>query len=386
MHVYIYATEIRIAMAAAIVNSRKDLKAMLEQRMAASYQDIREDQRLDKNQTYLKSYLIEADRDDFSENVLNTDKYSVETIPTDDEGFVNLRVKNGSDSLERFYLDKMDDRFWAIHTLARSKFSDDFIEKVVFPRYTKLDFPWLSNNFLREIGEQNTFRSFSLKFEDEFGSVGSEENNEQISGMSMRLWGGTAHEVLNKLSNDETIGPSTSLSNIGIRQEIGENEILLEDITNQGKFTARGDSIEGHFFQLNDVKQRCQRILDIIEGEYSIVRGTGKSGSKIKGSPLNINLEREIADFEGFFDTILASKQPFRLWGVYNQIDEDYYRVSGVDQHTGDEVSLEVSPEWIRIYLPQGSCGNIVLRLYSIIQHYFDSRAELEGIDHGIII
>lgn len=58
--------------------------------------------------------------------------------------------------------------------------------------------------------------------------------------MSMRLWGeGQAETVLNKLSTDETIGPSTSLSNIGIKREISENEVVLEDITDQGKFTGK---------------------------------------------------------------------------------------------------------------------------------------------------
>ncbi|NUC73615.1 hypothetical protein HTZ84_15090 [Haloterrigena sp. SYSU A558-1] len=373
-------------MATAVINSRKELKEVLQNRMAASYEDIREDQRLDEDKTYLKSYLIESDRDDFSSNIVGTDKYSVETVPTEDKGFVNLKVRNGSESTERFYLDKLDDRFWSIHTLAKSRVSDRFIEKVVFPRYTKLDFPWLSNQFLRTLGEENNFRSFSLKFEDEFGNLGNNSSSGQISGMSMRLWGGTAQEVLDKLSDDETIGSSTSLSNIGIRREVGDGEVVLEDITNQGKFTARGDSVDGHFYQLNIVKERYHELLQIIEEEYSISRGTGESSSKISGSPLTINLDREITDFEDFFDTILTSKKPFRLWGVYNKIGDDYYRVSGVDQHTGDEVNLEVSSEWIRVYLPEGSCGNVVLRLYSIIQHYFDSRAELVGIDHGIIV
>jgi hypothetical protein len=369
----------------AVINSRKELKELLQQRMTASYDNIREEQRLDEDQTYLKSYLIEAERDDFSSGLLGSDKYNIETVPTDDEGFVNIRVKNGTDKINKFYLDKMDERFWSIHTLAKSNLGDDFIEKIVFPRFTKLDFPWLSNRFLQGLGEQHNFRSFSLKFEDEFGDLG--DDSKGVSGMSMRLWGeGRAQEVFEKLSSDDTIGPSTSLSNIGIRREIDEEETLLEDITNQGKFTARGESVDGHFHQLNQVKQKYEKILYTIEEEYSISRGIGDSRGAIKGSPLNINFNREITDFEAFFDTILASKKPFRLWGVHNQIGEDYYRVSAVDQHTGDEVNLEVSPKWIRIYLPEGSCGNVVLRLYSIVQHYFDSQAELVGVEHGVIV
>lgn len=137
---------------------------------------------------------------------------------------------------------------------------------------------------------------------------------------------------------------------------------------------------------MNQVKQRYEELLQLIEEEYSIAHESEKSTFSITGSPLHIEFNREISDFEEFFDVVLSSKQPFRLWGVYNRIGEDYYRASCVDQHTGDEVNLEVSTDWIRIYLPKGNCGNVVLRLYSIIQHYFDSQAKLRGVDHGIII
>ena len=48
-------------------------------------------------------------------------------------------------------------------------------------------------------------------------------------------------------------------------------------------------------------------------------------------------------------------------------------QVVAVDLHTGDPIDLEVTPSTIRIYLPKGSCGNTVLRIYVNLQHYFDS-------------
>lgn len=370
----------------AIIGSRKELKEVLQHRMAESYDSIRDDQRLDENQTYLKTYLIESERKHFSPEIIGTDKYTVETARTEDEGFLNIFVDEGEGDPREFYLDKLNHRFWSIHTLAESTLADDFIEKLVFPRFTQLDFPWFSNRFLRQIGIENNFRSFSLKFEDEFGRLGDSPDSD-VPGMSMRLWGeGRAKQVFELLSSDENVGPSTSLSNVGIRREFGDGATLLEDITNQGKFTARGESVDGHFYQLNQIRQRYEDILNILENTYSISRKSHGSGAGISGSPLTIDFNRKIENFEAFFDTLLASKKPFRLWGVYNHIGEDYYRVSAVDQHTGDEVNLEVSRDWIRIYLPEGTCGNVVLRVYSIIQHYFDSQAELSGVEHDTIV
>lgn len=370
----------------ATIQSLRELKEVLQQRMVESYEDVKDDQKLEEGQTYLKSYLIESDRKTFKESLLDSDKYIVRQNKTSETGFLDIEVKGGtSDKPSHFYLDKTDERFWTIHTLAKSTISDDFVQKLVFPRFTKLDFPWLSNNFLRDIGEspENTFRSFSLKFEDEFHEISDDQG---VEGMSMRLWGETAKHVLGTLSQDEDLGSSTSLSNVGIRREFEEGRVLLEDIKHTAKFTARGDAVDGHFYQVNDVKSKYKNILLNLEEEYSISRGSTKSGGTISGSPVTIYFDRRITDLEEFFDIFLSSSAPFRLWGVRNKIEDDYYRVSAVDLHTGDEVDMEICPQWIRVYLPEGSCGNVILRLYTNIQHYFDSKAKLEGKEHGVIV
>ncbi len=76
-------------------------------------------------------------------------------------------------------------------------------------------------------------------------------------------------------------------------------------------------------------------------------------------------------------DKLLSSTKPFRLWGLKRQINKDYYKAVCVDLHTANKLTMEASPEWIRIYLPYGACGNTVLRLLTNIQQYYDSGAKL---------
>ncbi|MFA9516920.1 hypothetical protein ACERIT_06840 [Halopenitus sp. H-Gu1] len=369
------------------VNSRRDLKESLQVWTSDSYEDVKEEQRLEEGQTYLKSYLIESDRDTLSDDFIEKEDLNIKILPTDDEGFLHLRARGySSDGPTDLYLDELDDRFWVVHTVGGREATDDVVEDLIFPRFTQMDRPWLPNEFLEQIGSrpENIFRRFSLKFEDEF-SKGEKGETPDVGGLSMQLWGDNAGTVLQTLKENEDLRRSTPLSTVGIKREVGD-EAVIDDITYYSKFTARGDSVDGHFKQVYDLKNTYSELLHKIEDEYSIKYSTSERGGHVEGTPLLIAFDREIEELEDFMDELFSSKKPFRLWGVRNQLEEDYYRISSVDLHTGDKLNLEVCPDWVRIYLPEDSCGNVVLRLYTNVQHYFDSEANLEEENGGAII
>lgn len=369
------------------LNSRRELKESLQVWSSDAYEDIKDDQRFEEDQTYLKSYLIEADRDSLSSEFTEKEDLDIEIHPTDDQGFLHLEAHGYSgDGATQLFLDELDDRFWVFHSVGNRDATDAIIEDLIFPRFTQMDRPWLPNEFLEKIGKapENIFRRFSVKFEDEFDRI---ENGElpDVGGLSMQLWGNNAGTVLETLRENEDLRRSTPLSTVGIKREIN-GEAVIDDITYYSKFTARGDSVDGHFKQVYDLKETYSDLLHKIEEEYSIKHRADERGGFVEGTPLLIDFDREIEDIEEFMDELFSSKKPFRLWGVRNQLEEDYYRVSSVDLHTGDKLNLEVCPEWVRIYLPEESCGNVVLRLYTNIQHYFDSEAQLEEENGGAII
>ena len=94
-------------------------------------------------------------------------------------------------------------------------------------------------------------------------------------------------------------------------------------------------------------------------------------GLKINGSPFELKFSKEL-DVEKLAEKIISSTKPFRLWGVIHDQTNNFLRVSGVDTHTGDNFSLDLMPEYARLYLPEKACGNLVFRLYTNIQHYLD--------------
>lgn len=107
-----------------------------------------------------------------------------------------------------------------------------------------------------------------------------------------------------------------------------------------------------------------------------------QNGFRFSGQPMTILLTKEIENLEFFLDQLLSSKSPFRLWGICKFLKKNFIKINAVDLHTGHELNLEMTPEWIRIYLPKGSCGNTVLRLFTNIQHFYDSDAILEGVEN----
>lgn len=80
-------------------------------------------------------------------------------------------------------------------------------------------------------------------------------------------------------------------------------------------------------------------------------------GVTVTGSPFVIEFGVEI-DPDRFYDEAITAEKPWKSFGVKNQLDGEYYRISGVRFHIEDgdvvgtsQFDAEVCPEWVRIYV-----------------------------------
>jgi hypothetical protein len=62
--------------------------------------------------------------------------------------------------------------------------------------------------------------------------------------------------------------------------------------------------------------------------------------------------------------------------GLPIKTGERSFRVSAIDLHVGRRMSFELSPEFMRVYLAPGGCGNSLARLYTNLQHHYNSQVE----------
>ena len=57
---------------------------------------------------------------------------------------------------------------------------------------------------------------------------------------------------------------------------------------------------------------------------------------------------------------------------------EDFVQIEAVDLHTASRLRLDVTPEFVRIYLGPRACGNTVVRILRNIQGHVDSTVKLQ--------
>ena len=285
-------------------------------------------------------------------------------------------------------LDKISDRFWLIHTCEKVQFSDAFLRSLVDYKVSNLDRIWIPGHQMNEIRDLGDFKQFSLSHQTKFDTktIKSFHSDEDIS---LSLTSNISLKILNVLKEQPEIKNSISFSSVGIRypQYSSSDEkssydsdgepFVIDDISYSGKFTVKGNSFDKHLELLHQTLSNYEKLLGGIE-QNRISYVHKEPGYNIEGSPFKLKLTKRIKNIESFLNSLLSSTNPFRLWGVRKKIDENYYVIDCVDLHTGSKLDLECSPDWIRIYLPEGACGNVVLRLLTNIQHHYDSEASLE--------
>lgn len=92
---------------------------------------------------------------------------------------------------------------------------------------------------------------------------------------------------------------------------------------------------------------------------------------------MKFSQDTEIHDLELFAKSIFRAARPFRLFGILHRVTDARLDVEAIDLHTGDEFSAELTREWMRVYLPRGSCGNVIARLFTNLLHSLDSNTNL---------
>ena len=99
--------------------------------------------------------------------------------------------------------------------------------------------------------------------------------------------------------------------------------------------------------------------------------GLGANFGEAKNANFDERLQ-PITDVDLFVEGLLSSREPFRLWGVANDVSNDYTEVEAVDLHIGQRIRIEVSRNMMRVHLRQSGCSNAIARLASNLQHHVD--------------
>jgi len=319
----------------------------------------------------LKTYIMESNNG--LAEIRESNTLMVSHVQTNLPEVSILTLKWGGKSAV-FYVDATDPRFLVLYTNELAETTDILYERLVMSPTNRFDKIWLPTNTLKDIVNLagNVFGGFGTFFEDYFVPEKSQPD------LSMSVTGLKAIDVLNVVQREKKLRRSLSYSKIRVFRGNSVSSVT-DEIRYTGRIiTVTGDSVDDHVSLVERIRKIYKDLIEDIE-RSSIGTKKVENRTLIKGRAFDLILDREIENLDQFLDRLLSSTSPFRLWGLRSKISKNMQKIAVVDLHTGDPLDLEITPSLIRIYLPEGSCGNTILRLYVNLQHSFDSAIKFNG-------
>lgn len=360
---------------------------VLDEWMARGYSQFVQTGRLPRGRNPLKSYLVEANVPEVDERpdgiasffAGNDLPFTVRLERTDDPTLHQIEVGR-----VRFFLDTLDPRFWLLHSTAAAEATDAAVRSLV-NRTPLLDSAWLPSRHLESwSGELGVPRVLTAKFAVPTGLYRDDLPDDPFLDDSLLLRVGATGDAQVRwetLRGSAPLAPSLALWSARIvRREPDRDNVVVDDVTADGKLTSRGDSFRLHQELLVGLKDRYARLVTGWEERYRLgwvasgdgVRPTGRTADLTLPAPLDEH------GLESLLGKLFTGGEPYRLYGVPVRQGVLRYVVRGIDLHTGDKIDFEFRPDIIRAYLYPSTCGNVLARLLTNLQHYHDARVDME--------
>jgi hypothetical protein len=379
------------------IQTRRQLFDFLQSQMQTAYRNLLDNQRLEYESSLIKSYIFEIEP--LKTQGQNTLKKSIESLfSISEEKKVRLKVdekeENGFFELNleyydyrlTLYLDTITNtRFWLGFSISSSQMLDRWLDAIVRTK-PRFDFIWLWPSFLENIQKRGLPRGFGLdydyrKFEDD---------EEKTTYLKMQIWGGNdTKRLYDLLKKNKNFKDKIVLSKVRLK-EFGDGNtdgiFALQDVKYNGKFTTRGTDFSTHVNTINLVRSNYGVIIKDIENNYSLKwMESAQGGVTLEGFAIHFIPNGFELNVSQFCDRVFDGTMPFRLLGFTNSLSESLAIVEAVDLHTGGELSFEIYPDIISVYLPEETCGNTIARLYTNLQHFYNLSFTVEG-DNGKLL
>ncbi len=332
-----------------------------------------------------KSFVIEVHTDD-PPAYLNEIAGRGNVEPTQDAYLSRVFVPSEGE----FWVDRLQSRFWIFHTIMPSSAAASWLtDKVESRRDT--DWMWMPSNHLRHIAPD----AAPYRVRTDFDGTRLVATDDAASDLRVQLTGSHAERLLDQISAIPEYRAAVSFSSVEVHlcdPELGE---LREAVKRSGLFAARGENFAYHAQFVRSAIGRYARFVETAESlalrfdplpsasaldAHDDMQQPDYWGVAVAGVPIGIKFSRQIADLLGFCEEVFSSRAPFRLWGQPVVVD-NVALVDAVDLHIGRRLSVEVGPDWMRVYLTTGTCGNTIARLVSNLQTRFDGALSLTHSD-----
>lgn len=356
------------------INSRREFNEYFDESLKRANWDLGDDLKFDPGQNLPKAYVVEyhprshdaSDRRGLIASVRGMN--DLECRETADETFFVL-----SNADTTFFVDAIDPRFILLHTLSDSTSADEFVNRHLTGASPSFDLSWFTEEFLEGLASA---APICEGWETRFARLNYEKADQQ------------AHRIPESFSISDS-GQNALHEYQEYKQTFQSKEFALETlllatatdgmygrarVKSEGKITARGNSHQCFLNLVTLIQKKYAAYVQKLESEYSLHFEPAEAGYRICGKPFWLEFSRPVNHLKALLEFMFSCSSPFRLMGTPQWLSDDFARVRAVDLHVGRQMSFEITPRYMRIYLTKGCCGNSLARIVSQLQRCLDSR------------
>lgn len=333
----------------------------------------------------LKTYVVEAHRArelDQARDALEgaAARAGAELRSTDDPSLhlLNVSVVVESEAAPEpagFWLDTANPRFWLLHSKTTAKPAQQAL-RLLIGSSPDLDQGWLPRSQLRSV--QSAFRPFGFRlgFDERPFYRGRDvfELAEPTHKLNVEHAGVGAEDMYELLETSEVTKRAMAVSEVAFWDRSAAGTQLLR-LTRNGRLRSFGSSLESHLQAARSVLRSYEAFVLSLERTFGLrIADDADNGMVIEGRPMALRVAKpEGFDFKQLVERLVSGVEPFRLLGTVSWLDEDLAWVDAIDLHTSAPVRLDMTPDWVRVYLGQGLCGNTIARFLTNLQRSYNA-------------
>jgi hypothetical protein len=374
------------------VKNRASLQYYFDSILNNNYTNFKAKRKYSYGHNAIKTYVVEShifneqtSRDDLLKAIqerANQVDGDSELRETEDETLLCLTTEAAD-----YFMDVSSKRYVVLHTAEPTKYTDPFIRK--FQNAKGFDSLWLPVPLLLEANNLGRFWGMGVTYRDSIDEetqiIGdNDESVEDVHDINLSVNRHFAQRVFSLLMSSD-LKYMMGVSRLSVLRESSgkeqDDKFIIDDIKFNGKITAKGNSYEKHSRVVYELVKRYGSVISQLES-YGISFEDGR----LTGNPITIRFSRIILP-QKLISIMFTSEEPFRLWGIEDEVGNNQYRIYAVDMHhgnTGNKLTFELTETFMRISMPKYSCANTLLRLFANINHYVDAMAQLEVLDYEL--
>jgi hypothetical protein len=281
------------------------------------------------------------------------------------------------------FADLSDSRWWLLHSAEEAASIEPVIRRWIADD-SNVDFIALPEHLLLKAANTGTFVGFGLHHSLEFLST----DPDVADTLSVRLSGRQSREALQDLRVKSSFSTS-ALTSIRVRQPFsGPGAMtagrITSSVTNAGRVSSRGDSFDRHSLMVAAVVGDYQALVRDVE-ERGTMGALDPDGLGLRG-PVELDLGRPIDDLEGFCARAFSGFEPFYIWGFLEKRSPDLIVANCLDRRSERALTIEAYADRWLVYLPDGTPGSVLMRLWSRMQVHHDRHATVVGFEGSDVV